>query len=1005
MDEKGYAWVGTNLGLSFFDGISVETFTHIYEDSTSIADNNIHDILPELNKGRVWVATARGLSVLDIKTKKFFNYKHDPANPNSIPDHQAERVFKDKAGEIWIGFRENGLLRYRPESDDFEHYLCQDTSDSEFLCPPILNDIQEDLTNDSILWLGANGIIRFNKISGDFDQYIFDSEDERKRLYVNSPRNLLIHPNGKIYFGTWWYGTYVFDIHTKKISPLEPCYLHNTEPFRLNVINGFYSKNKHEFWINSRKGLQLYDTRNNCITESLSNDWLKKKWFSIEHIDQENRIWSASETDGLRIYNPLLQQFEIVQFESQNERKVSYTRRVVEDTVHQKIFVCPQSSRGLFVLDQNTGIWECIPPPNDYDSEEAGGFLGWDMVMLEDGTLLIVEDTGLLYYKVGFKHMRRYPVQPPSANPRLRRIIKARDGYLWLAGYNSSIMRLDIQKQEIKTYREKINQKWKANIGGNHLAEDINGNIWMREHDGLLIYNKAKDDFIYHEYDPTDVRAFRGMGPIATDSTGDVWIATAREFLGYAHADSLESGILRLFGKEDGLLGDKVWLVKAYKEKLLVFTDKYLQVFNPKSMQFESSYALGYGLGQYNGNASLLSNGKLAVGKNKSYALFHPDSLKSNTELPIPYVSSFRYFDNTWDLANDQKHPDSIFLSYKQNFFSFEFSAITFTLPEKTKFRYQLEGFDTGWQDGTRNKFAAYTNVPGGDYRFLLEAINSEGLSSNEPSVTYLHISTVWWKTIWFWALAILLLTALAYLIHKWRIAQILKAERLKTEYENKLSDVAMSALRAQMNPHFIFNCLNSVEFYIMNNEQEKAVNYLGRFSRLIRLILENSNSTHVLLKDELEALKIYMEMESLRFKNLFDYEVKMEAGFNLQDIRVPPMLIQPYVENAIWHGLKQKQDKKGKIELTLRKSNNSLICLIEDNGIGREAARILKSKSAERRKSFGMKITGDRLNMLSKISHSDASVQVFDLKDEQDTATGTRVELVIPFITAEAET
>ena len=134
-----------------------------------------------------------------------------------------------------------------------------------------------------------------------------------------------------------------------------------------------------------------------------------------------------------------------------------------------------------------------------------------------------------------------------------------------------------------------------------------------------------------------------------------------------------------------------------------------------------------------------------------------------------------------------------------------------------------------------------------------------------------------------------------------------------------------------------------------------------------------------------------------MRFDDKFDYEVKMSNDIDSEHVKIPPLLLQPFVENAIWHGLMQKKDGKGKIDLTLRRSNGHLVCLIEDNGIGREAAQQLKSKSANRRKSFGMKITNDRLSMLNKLAGANASIHIFDLENDDGSAAGTRVELVIP--------
>jgi LytS/YehU family sensor histidine kinase len=199
------------------------------------------------------------------------------------------------------------------------------------------------------------------------------------------------------------------------------------------------------------------------------------------------------------------------------------------------------------------------------------------------------------------------------------------------------------------------------------------------------------------------------------------------------------------------------------------------------------------------------------------------------------------------------------------------------------------------------------------------------------------------------------------------------------------------------MNPHFIFNCLNSIDYYIIKNETEKASDYLNRFSRLIRLILQNSRAEYVNLKDELEALKLYMEMESLRFDDRFDYVVQVGSGLQVDKLEIPPLLLQPYVENAIWHGLAKKADGKNRLDLTITRRENLLFCRIEDNGIGREAAQQMKSASTGRHRSMGMYLSRDRLHRINRIHNVRADVKVTDLKDERGKALGTRVDIIIP--------
>ena len=256
-------------------------------------------------------------------------------------------------------------------------------------------------------------------------------------------------------------------------------------------------------------------------------------------------------------------------------------------------------------------------------------------------------------------------------------------------------------------------------------------------------------------------------------------------------------------------------------------------------------------------------------------------------------------------------------------------------------------------------------------------------------------LGSLWGKT-WFKGLIINAALILAVVSYRITVNQIRREERLKAQFERRLSNVEMTALRSQMNPHFIFNCLNSIDYYILQNQTEKASDYLNRFSRLIRLILQNSRSNYVNLKDEIEALQLYIQMESLRFHDQFSYEIEVMEGMSLHDFEIPPMLLQPYVENAIWHGLLHKK-RRGRLRLALSLQEGNLLCVIEDNGIGREASRVMRGNSPVRKKSMGMQITGDRINLINKLYDTNASVKIIDKTNGRNKAVGTRVELSIP--------
>ena len=240
-----------------------------------------------------------------------------------------------------------------------------------------------------------------------------------------------------------------------------------------------------------------------------------------------------------------------------------------------------------------------------------------------------------------------------------------------------------------------------------------------------------------------------------------------------------------------------------------------------------------------------------------------------------------------------------------------------------------------------------------------------------------------------------------AELLLKDRLERDLVLERLEKEqkladYKSRAADLEMMALRAQMNPHFIFNCLNSINRFILKNEPEAASDYLTKFSKLIRLILQNSQAKSVCLENELEALRLYLEMEVSRFEDRFVYEINYEQDLEIEHLEVPPLIIQPYVENAIWHGLMHKGDK-GNLSIELHRDNTTLFCRITDDGIGRKRAGELKSKSASKNKSLGMQITAHRLALINALNTKAATVEVTDLVDSSGEPCGTSVLLKIP--------
>ncbi|MFN8353563.1 MAG: histidine kinase [Spirosomataceae bacterium] len=241
-------------------------------------------------------------------------------------------------------------------------------------------------------------------------------------------------------------------------------------------------------------------------------------------------------------------------------------------------------------------------------------------------------------------------------------------------------------------------------------------------------------------------------------------------------------------------------------------------------------------------------------------------------------------------------------------------------------------------------------------------------------------------------------------------VEQALKSEREQREIEQlrialekqelsrQMTNLRMRALRSQMNPHFLFNSLNAIQECIITNQTDAAMTYLAKFSRLVRLILENSDRQTIPLSKEVETLRLYLDVESLRFTHSFHYELQVQTHLDPTLINIPPMLVQPYVENAIWHGLLHKKGER-QLGIVFDSDDDSLYVTIEDNGIGRKKSATFESPAKKSKTSMGMKLTSERLNIINEQYDNQAKVTVQDLLDTNGNSLGTKITLTLPLL------
>jgi LytS/YehU family sensor histidine kinase len=303
-------------------------------------------------------------------------------------------------------------------------------------------------------------------------------------------------------------------------------------------------------------------------------------------------------------------------------------------------------------------------------------------------------------------------------------------------------------------------------------------------------------------------------------------------------------------------------------------------------------------------------------------------------------------------------------------------------------FEYRLNSGD--WIK-LENNILALNSLGYGSNKIQARAIRRDGKPSTQVAEIAFFIKTPFWKSSIFWLLTTLAAFGLTIFLLQRRNRQKQRAAVEKVSTEKKLTELEMQALKAQINPHFVFNCLNSIKGFIFEKDYKQADKYLDKFSDLLRSTLDNSSSAIISLNEEVKYLDNYLQLEKLRFDEKFEYSIAVEDGIDKANSYVPAMLLQPYVENAVRHGIRFLQGKMGQINIRVTKENEYLTCSIADNGIGREKALALRNQMHTEYQSRGMQLSKRRADLYH------IEQQIIDETDAQGIATGTTIRLKIP--------
>lgn len=472
----------------------------------------------------------------------------------------------------------------------------------------------------------------------------------------------------------------------------------------------------------------------------------------------------------------------------------------------------------------------------------------------------------------------------------------------------------------------------------NCIVEDSAGNLWLatNEH-GVYCYDSHHR---FHVLDSTNVPT--KINSLTLDRFSNLWACSNQELIKINYSKSLQKPIIQTFTPDNGIPDFQM-------ERLIEF------------------------------------NGKIWCSSNESFFYFDTEKMHSNTISPLVYIKTV--------LINEQKfNPNNnmLNLDYTQNNIHIQSNAIAFKNTDKKNFLYQLIGYDNDWHSSATGD-VQYTNLDHGNYRFVIYGINNDGKKSLTPATFTFTIKRPFWFTWWFILFEISIIVLIIYFIFRYWKNKIEKKEHEKTLVNQRIAEFKMTALRSQMNPHFIFNAIGSIQHYILKNKIKQSYDYLSKFSMLIRNILNNSRQEYISLHQEVTTLKLYIELEQIRFTHPFEFKIEIDEQLDME-MDIPTMLIQPYVENSIWHGLMPKESEGCLLELIFKQLNDTIRVTIRDNGIGRKPADPNKKNI-----SRGMSITEQRIEALETTNEKKYITTINDLRDENGQVMGTEVTLIIP--------
>ncbi len=976
-DKYGFMWFATANGLNRYDGYSMRTF-HSGKQKNGLPSNNIISIFSARN-GELWIGTGTGPVIYDFAKETFRPFDTLYKEGAEINKIAINDFAEDKTGNIYAA-TDKGVYRY----------------------------MQKDKK-----WLNLNSIFspkamlrRVRRLKFFSDELLYCATSGNQPIYEINIKNNKV------------------DSLISRLDPLPPNMYGLEKINDTEMVGGLLSKGFLRINVATRTfsaGLGVlgesdsirYNTVYDILKDSRGRIWMASNYFRLaEYLPRENRIVTFEKDP----YNP-------VGFDGNN------ALCVYEDRQHN-----------IWVGTASKGVYR-FNPDNNTVKFHAGLDRGpvFSLGVWNDKTLFIGSEKGPAFYDyttdkrkdfTGFSTMgKNGPVENVLAG-----IPDRNEKYFWMGTERLGLMQYDKATGTFRNF-SRITKPYKLEDDGiNNLLQLPDGNLFVIGFGKPGIFNTTTYEYVTVRNDSTNpVFKLTGVTSICYDEQQHVWLTAAGgKLYEYDPLKKILSDRSNLLSSVKDLKG--IFKIVRQTDELFLATNAgliilkktgQLRIFLSEKAEndldgvrgvlpdgeyvwFGNSRRIGrlhiptakiIYLGEREGMSNMLlyprtlmksPQGTVLIGSNKGYYEIFPERIKENNFSEPPFITGFRVYDKPLVTEEAISGIKDISLQYNENFFTFDISSFNYNEAEDVQYAYMLEGFDKDWQYIGKQRKGSYTNVPGGKYVLRLKAGNSSGQWNEKGQRINIHIGRHFSNTWWFWSILALALAGIIFLFYRRRIIRINREARLRSDYEIKLNELENSALRTQMNPHFIFNSLNTINSFISRNETVQAHQYISKFSKLIRNILDHSRQRQILLSDELEVLNLYIQIEQIRFENKFEYEIIIADNIDTSAIELPPLIIQPFVENAILHGLLPLENK-GHLQIRIERTRDLLLCTVEDNGIGREKAKALRKNHPVKHTSHGIEITLKRIELFNKQHGKDGTVLITD----QPTG-GTKVEIPV---------